>query len=89
MRRREAIPTPSDPSARPVVSPDALIATKAALYSAMHETRTSNVALAAKLSCAETEVRRMLDPRHATKIGRLEKALATFGRRVVITVDAA
>ena len=35
------------------------------------------------------EVRRMHDPRHPTKIGRLEEALARFGKRLVITVEAA
>lgn len=35
----------------------------------------------------ESEVRRMLDPRHATKVGRLEEALARFGKRLVITVE--
>jgi hypothetical protein len=35
---------------------------------------------------AEGEVRRMLDPRHATKIGRLEEALATLGKRLVVEV---
>ena len=89
IRRRELIPAPSSANGRPVVSPDVLIAAKAALYLAMRETKTSNVSLAAKLGCAETEVRRMLDPRHATKIGRLEEALAIFGHRVVITVEAA
>lgn len=37
----------------------------------------------------ESEVRRMLDPRHATKIGRLEDALARFGKRLVVTVEEA
>ena len=40
------------------------------------------------LGIQESEVRRMLDPRHATQIGRLEEALTQFGKRLVITVEA-
>ena len=31
----------------------------------------------------------MLDPRHTTKIGRLEEALTSFRKRLVITVEEA
>ena len=31
----------------------------------------------------------MLDPRHATKIGRLEEALARFRKRLSVTVEEA
>ena len=37
----------------------------------------------------ESEVRRMLDPRHASKTGRLEEALARFSTRLVVTVEEA
>jgi antitoxin HicB len=65
------------------------MAAKAALYITMRETGTNNTALAAKMGLAETEIRRMLDPRHATKIGRLEDALALLGRRISVVVEAA
>jgi hypothetical protein len=35
---------------------------------------------------AEKEVRRMLDPRYATKIPALNRALATLGKRLEVTV---
>ena len=89
MAAREPVGIPSAVIGRPTVAPGAVIAAKVALYMTMRETNTSNVALANRLGCVESEVRRMLDPRHATKIGRLEEALATFGQRVVITVEAA
>ena len=44
----------------------------------------TKVALAEHLGCQETEVRRMLDPRHATKIGRLEDALGSLGKGLVV-----
>ena len=87
--RREDIPAPSPAKDRPAVTPGAVLAAKTALYEALREQRLSNSAFAVALGVQEGEVRRILDPRHATKIGRLEEALARFGKRLVITVEAA
>ncbi len=89
MARREDIPAPSPAKDRPAVTPGTVLAAKTALYEALREQRLSNSAFAVALGVQESEVRRMLDPRHATKIGRLEEALARFGKRLVITVEAA
>ena len=86
MARREDIPSTSAARGRPVVTPGAVISAKAALYTAMRAEGVSNSALARTLGCAEGEVRRMLDPRHATKIGRLEEGLAALGKRLVVEV---
>ena len=88
MERRENIPPPSLSQGYPLVSPGALISAKAALYTAMRAQKMSNSALARSLGCAEGEIRRMLDPRHATKITRLETALAALGKRLVVEVLA-
>jgi antitoxin HicB len=88
MERREPIPPPSVIKGCPIVSPGALISAKAALYTAMRAKMMSNSALARTLGCAEGEIRRMLDPRHATKISRLETALAALGKRLVVEVLA-
>ena len=87
--RREDIPAQSPAKGRPAVTPSAVLAAKSALYEALREKRLSNSAFAVALGVQESEVRRMLDPRHATKIGRLEEALAHFGKRLVVTVEAA
>ena len=87
--RREDIPTPSPARGRPAVTPGAVLAAKAAFYEALREQRLSNSAFAVSMGIHESEVRRLLDPRHATKIGRLEEALARFGKRLVITVEKA
>ena len=87
--RREDIPAPSPARGRPAAVPGAVLAAKAALYEALREARLSNSAFAAAMGVQESEVRRMLDPRHATKIGRLERALARFGMRLVVTVEEA
>ena len=65
------------------------MAAKAALYLAMKEARTTNVQLARRLGCDEKEVRRMLDPRHSTKLPRIKEALEVFGKRLVVSVDEA
>jgi len=71
------------------VSLPALMAAKAALYLAVKEQGISNLELARRLGCDEKEVRRMTDPRHPTKIGRIDEALATLGLRLVVSLDAA
>ena len=65
-----------------------MLAAKAALYEALREERLSNSGFAAAMGIQESEVRRMLDRRHATKIGRLEEALARFKKRLVVTVGS-
>jgi antitoxin HicB len=65
------------------------MAAKAALHLAMREAQTNNAALARKLGCDEKEVQRMLDPRHPTKLPRIEEALAALGRRLVMSVEEA
>jgi antitoxin HicB len=70
----------------PVPAP---MAAKAALYLAMREAGMTNVQLARKLGCDEEEVRRMLDPRHPTKLPRIKDALDVFGKRLVVSVEEA
>jgi antitoxin HicB len=65
------------------------MAAKAALYLAMREAGMTNVQLARKLACDEKEVRRMLDPRHPTKLPRIKEALDALGKRLVVSVDEA
>ena len=73
---------------RPIRVP-APMAAKAALYLAMREARMANVQLAQKLGCDEKEVRRMLDPRHPTKLPRIKEALDVLGKRLVVSVEEA
>ena len=86
---REGIPRPSPAKGRPTVAPPAVIAAKVALTEALRDAGMSNTAFADALGVQEGEVRRLLDPRHASKIGRLEAALARLGKRLVVTVEAA
>ncbi|OGI67580.1 MAG: hypothetical protein A2W18_07915 [Candidatus Muproteobacteria bacterium RBG_16_60_9] len=61
-------------------------ALKAALYLEMRQKGISRVELARRLRIDEKEARRMLDPHHATKADRLEKALAVLGRYAELRV---
>jgi antitoxin HicB len=83
------IPPPSPAKGRPVVTAGAVVAAKVALWVALREASLSNVELARRMGVAESEVRRMLDFKHRTKIGRLEQALKTLGRRVTLRIEAA
>ncbi len=61
-------------------------ALKAALYLVMRERGITRVELARRLRIDEKEARRMLDPYHATKAERLERALAVLGRHAELRV---
>jgi antitoxin HicB len=89
LARREDIPAPSAARGRPLVAPPALIAAKAALNEALRDAGVSNTAFAASLGIHEGEVRRLLDPRHASKIGRLEWALGHLGKCLIVSVGTA
>ena len=73
----------------PRVHLGAQMSAKAALYEAMRAAHLSQVELARRLSLHEKEVRRMLDPRHLTKLPRMDAAMRALGRRLVIEVEAA
>jgi antitoxin HicB len=63
------------------VAVPAQTAAKAALYVVLRQTQRTQVELAARLQCDEKEVRRLLDPRHASKLSRLAAALAFLGQQ--------
>jgi antitoxin HicB len=82
------IPAPSTPKRRQsVVAVPAPMAAKAALYLAMRDSKITKTELARRLRCDEKEVRRMLDPRHATKLATIAKALQLLGKRLVIAMS--
>jgi len=72
-----------------LVAVPAAIAAKAALWLAVREAGVTNAELARRLRCDEKEVRRMLDPRHPTKLPRIQAALAALGRRLVLSLEDA
>lgn len=84
IRRGDSIPGASPAAGRPRVPVPAQTAAKAALYLALKETGISKSELAARLECDEKEVRRLLDPRHPSKLPRIQKALAVLGKALSI-----
>ena len=80
IRRGDPIPEPSPAADRPIVPVPVQTAAKAALYLALQETGITKAELAVRLGCDEKEVRRLRDPRHPSKLPRIQKALAALGK---------
>lgn len=90
IRRGDEIPSASKTKAGHTVVPvPPLMAAKAALYLTMREAKMTNVKLAKQLGCDEKDVRRMLDPRHNSRITALQLALAALGKQIVVAVENA
>jgi antitoxin HicB len=87
---KKELPEPSAPEpGEYMVRLPAQTAAKAALYKAVKEQGISNVELARRMDVNEKEVRRMLDPRHPTKLYRIEKALNALGYHISVSFEAA
>ena len=86
-----AIPAPSPRrTGQRLVPVPVQTAAKAALSLALAESGLTRAALARALGCDVKEVRRMLDPRHPTKLPRIDEALAVLGKRLAVELrDAA
>src|SRR5262245_63796130 len=69
------------------VAPD--VAAKLAVLEAFAEANISKAELARRLGKDEKEVRRILDPRHPTKLPTLTETLRVLGRRLVVAVEKA
>ncbi len=83
-----ALPEPTRASTRrPLVIPPLQIVLKAALYEAYRQANISQRCLARALDVGENEVRRMLNPDHATKAGTIDAVLRQLGTQVSLTFD--
>ena len=79
-------PSPLKKGERPVATP-VTTALKAAVSIAFREQGISKSEFARRMHVNEKEARRMLDPKHPTKVPTLERALAALGRRAEIEVS--
>ena len=70
-----------------LVAPD--VAAKLAVLKSFASARISKSELARRLGKDEKEVRRILDPRHPTKLPALTAALRALGKRLVVGVAEA
>ncbi len=87
--RKEEIPAASPRRGRPAVMPGARIAAKVALYQALAAAGVSRIELARRMGVDKTEVRRLLDPRHASSLDRLDQAVTALSHRLTIGLRAA
>ncbi|MGA2128635.1 MAG: type II toxin-antitoxin system HicB family antitoxin [Xanthobacteraceae bacterium] len=78
-RSRDLVPVAVDPE----------IAVKLALLEAVRAARLSKSEFARRIGKDEKEARRILDPRHATKLPTLTAALRKLGQRLVVGVEPA
>jgi antitoxin HicB len=69
------------------VAPD--VVAKLAVLQAFGEAGIAKAELARRLGKDEKEVRRILDPRHPTKLPTLSEALRALGKRLVVAVEKA
>jgi antitoxin HicB len=88
--RGDEIPLPSKPKrGQHLIGVPFLLAPKLALYLAMRQGRITKTEVARRLGVSETVVRRMLDPRHATKPEKIQAALSVLGKRIVVGFEDA
>jgi antitoxin HicB len=84
---REEIPAPSDPRrGMRLIAVPLDLAPKVAVYMAMRADGVSNSELARRMGVRETIVRRILDPKTATRLETIERALAHLGKTATLTV---
>ena len=87
MTLKEEIPPPSRPGrGQYLIAVPLYLAPKVALYMAMREQGAGNSELARRLGCAETVVRRLLNPKYDSKPEKLQAALEALGKRLLVTV---
>jgi antitoxin HicB len=86
IRRDDPIPLPSPAGRRHVVTVPPITAAKAALTLALREAGLTKVELAERLGVDEKQVRRLLDPRHTSRMDALSGALAVLGKSLGIRV---
>jgi len=93
MKEKTPLPAPSRPRRDEVLVPASpQVAAKVAFARAFADAGVTRVALAKRLGVRETEVRRMLDPDHGTRLERLNEGMRALDRQLVIadrTADAA
>lgn len=90
LRRRRPVPPPSPVApGRPAVTLAALTAAKAALWEAMRSADVPIAELARRLVWQPLQVRRLLDPRHRSRLDRLDEAARALGKALVVELHSA
>ncbi|MGH7046308.1 MAG: type II toxin-antitoxin system HicB family antitoxin [Stellaceae bacterium] len=84
----EEVPLPSAPNGRPTVALPALTAAKLEAYRAMRAAGLDKPALAARLGWQPSQVARLFDGRHTSRLDHIEAILHALGRRLVVSSEA-
>lgn len=88
--RGDEIPPPSTAKrGQRMIGVPIYLAPKLALYLTMRERGMRNTELARRLGVSETVIRRMLNPKHASKPQNIQAALIALGKRIVVTFEDA
>jgi antitoxin HicB len=85
----EDVPLPSPARGRPTVALPALTAAKLEAYRAMRAAGLNKKQLAERLGWQPSQVTRLFDGRHASRLDQIEAALKALGRRLIVTSEAA
>ncbi len=86
---KRPVPSPSKSSpGQPWVRLSAMIAVKVLLWNEMLAQQVGKAELARRMGCGLSEVERLLDLRHASKIEHMEAALARLGKYLEIGLAA-
>jgi len=88
MAHGEEVPVPSRAKGRPTVALPALTAAKLEAYRAMRAAGLNKKQLAERLGWQPSQVTRLFDGRHASRLDQIEAALKALGRRLVVSSDA-
>lgn len=89
MAHGEDVPFPSSAEGHPTVGLPALTAAKLEAYRAMRAAGLNKKQLAERLGWQASQVTRLFDGRHASRLEQIEAALRVLGRRLVVTSEAA
>src|SRR6266566_4889625 len=89
MAHDEDVPLPSPAKGRPTVALPALTAAKLEAYRAMRAAGLNKKELAERLGWQPSQVTRLFDGRHASRLDQIEAALRVLGRRLVVGSEAA
>lgn len=83
---REFIPEPTHRKGHKLVALTPLTEAKLLLYWSMEEKGLRKADLARLLSCNQKQVDRILDVRHNSSLGQLQRAFAVLGKRMTVQV---
>jgi antitoxin HicB len=85
----EDVPAPSSAKGRPVARLPALTAAKLEVYRAMRQAGLDEAQLAHRLGWPPKKLAHIFDGYHVARLEQLEAALASLGRRFVVTSEQA